>query len=300
MSKYPDSAATTSAFSVVNNASTTVFAVYDNGNATYSGSIFQSSDQRLKTDITSLDASSSLAAVEALNPVSYFRLDQTSSGQNLGFIAQQVQSIFPQLVSTTSPTSLTPDGTLTLNYVSLIAPIVKAIQALSQELTSLGQTVAGFAQSFTSHFIHGDTVDTNKLCLTDNSGSTCYTRSQLNALLTGATQSNSSSTSVSTPSANVSATTTPPIITINGDNPAMIQVGDTYSDLGATITGPAQDLNLGINVSVDGDATTTPDQISIDTSTSSTQTISYFATDQNGETGYATRSVIVEAATFTP
>src|ERR1019366_8692715 len=66
----PDSAATTSAFAVVNNASTTVFAVYDNGNATYYGSIFQSSDQRLKTDVSSLDAPSSLAALEQLNPVS--------------------------------------------------------------------------------------------------------------------------------------------------------------------------------------------------------------------------------------
>jgi Chaperone of endosialidase len=92
--------ASTSPFAVVNSASTTVFAVYDNGNATYSGSIFHSSDQRLKTDITSLDASSSLAALEALNPVSYTPIDQ-NDGQNLGFIAQQVAPIFPELVSTT-------------------------------------------------------------------------------------------------------------------------------------------------------------------------------------------------------
>ena len=38
----PDAAATTSALTVANSASTTVFSVYDNGNATYSGSIFQS------------------------------------------------------------------------------------------------------------------------------------------------------------------------------------------------------------------------------------------------------------------
>ncbi|MGA8610881.1 MAG: hypothetical protein WB760_04045 [Xanthobacteraceae bacterium] len=53
--------ASTSAFAVVNSASTTVFSVFDDGNSTYSGSIFQSSDQRLKTDVTSLDASSSLS-----------------------------------------------------------------------------------------------------------------------------------------------------------------------------------------------------------------------------------------------
>jgi hypothetical protein len=86
-----DSGATTTAFAVINNASTTAFAVYDNGNATYSGSIFQSSDQRLKTDVTPLDASSSLAEIEGLSPVSYTRIDQPGQGTNLGFIAQAVQ-----------------------------------------------------------------------------------------------------------------------------------------------------------------------------------------------------------------
>jgi hypothetical protein len=31
------------------------------------------------------------------------------------------------------------------------------------------------------------------------------------------------------------ASTTPPMIRLNGDNPAIIHVGDTYTDLGATI-----------------------------------------------------------------
>jgi hypothetical protein len=53
-----------------------------------------------------------------------------------------------------------------------------------------------------------------------------------------------------------SSTTTPPTITINGDNPAIIEVGDTYSDLGATVrdTGPgrAGDTNLGYQTYVNG------------------------------------------------
>ncbi len=293
----PDSAATTSAFTVVNNASTTVFAVYDNGNATYSGSIFQSSDQRLKTDILSLDASSSLAALQRLNPVSYTRLDQPGTGENLGFLAQQVQSVFPDLVSTSSPTTLTPDGTLTLNYVGLIAPIVKAVQALAAEIASLESTVAGFAQSFTSHFIHGDTVEANKLCV----GSTCVTPAQFQAMADGqtggATQSSSGQGSGTSGASATSTPDTPPVIEINGDNPATIHVGDIYSDLGATITGPTDDLNLSIHVSVDGGATTTPDQTQIDTTTPGTHTVLYSVADQNGLTGYATRTVIVEAAT---
>jgi hypothetical protein len=41
-------------------------------------------------------------------------------------------------------------------------------------------------------------------------------------------------------------------ITINGDNPAHINVGDSYSDLDATITGPQADLNLGIKTFLNG------------------------------------------------
>jgi hypothetical protein len=36
---------------------------------------------------------------------------------------------------------------------------------------------------------------------------------------------------------------TPPVIHINGDNPAIIRVGAGYTDLGATITGPQADLD---------------------------------------------------------
>lgn len=48
------------------------------------------------------------------------------------------------------------------------------------------------------------------------------------------------------------AADTPPAIHINGDNPAIVQVGDTYNDLGATITGPQADLNLGIKTYLNG------------------------------------------------
>ena len=307
----PDTGSTT-AFAVVNNSSTTAFAVYDNGNATYLGSIFQTSDQRLKTDITSLDASSSLSAIEALNPVSYFRIDQPGTGENLGFLAQQVQQIFPQLVSTTSPTALTPDGTLTLNYEGLISPIVSAIQALSTELTSIENTIAGFAHSFTTNELTfnratGNEVDTQTLCLT--SGPTdpnpvCVTKAQLAALLSaaGASQtpesvsqsdpSNSSSTSPESVSSD-----TPPVIQINGDNPAIVQVGDTYNDLGATITGPQADLNLGIKTYVNGIEMS---PVQIDTSQAATDTIDYVATDQNGLTSTSTRTVIIDAPSIIP
>ncbi len=264
----PDTASTT-AFLVANNASTTVFSVYDTGNAILAGNLTQNSDQRLKTNIQSLDASSSLAAIDALNPVTFNWIDPSQgSTPQLGFIAQQVQSIFPNLVSTTSPTALTPDGTLSLNSIDLISPIVSAVQALSTEITSMESTVAGFAQPITSAIGNFGRVNTNELCV----GSICVTAAQFQAMVAAANQSRE--TPSSSTNTNTASTTpdTPPVIAINGDNPAIIQVGATYTDLGATITGPQADLNPGLKTFLNGALVS---NIVIDTSSVATDTIDY-------------------------
>ena len=72
--------------------------------------------------------------------------------------------------------------------------------------------------------------------------------------------------------------------------PAVIQVGASYTDLGATITGPQQDLNLGIQTFVNGSPM---NPVQIDTGTEATDTIAYVATDQSGLTSTSTRTVII-------
>jgi hypothetical protein len=90
--------------------------------------------------------------------------------------------------------------------------------------------------------------------------------------------------------------TTPPTITVNGDNPAIIEVGDSYADLGATVTdtGPGQagDSNLGYQTFLNG---TLVSNIAIDTSQLATDTIDYVATDTDGLTAASTRTVLIEA-----
>jgi Domain of unknown function (DUF5011) len=180
---------------------------------------------------------------------------------------------------TTSATALTPNGTLGLNYLGLIAPIVEAIQSLSAQLSSLEATVSGFANSFT----------TKQLCLTDDSGTTCYTRSQLNVIV-GTPQS---SVTISTPTPpTISGTTTPPSIDIQGSNPATIDVGSTYTDLGALATDNQGDT-LGYKTFLNG---TLVSNIIIDTTQLATDTIDYVATDTWGNTSTSTRTVVVEAA----
>jgi Domain of unknown function (DUF5011) len=162
-------------------------------------------------------------------------------------------------------------------------------------LTSLTSTVAGFAQSITSAIRNFGQLNTQQLCVSDGANDpnpVCITKAQLATLLASANQSATApDSSPASPPSTSDATDTPPVIQINGDNPAIVQVGATYSDLGATITGPQADLNLGIETLLNG---VLESPIVIDTSAVSTDTIDYVATDQKGFTSTSTRTVIIE------
>jgi Chaperone of endosialidase len=190
----PDTAGGTAALTIANSASTTELQVFDNGNATLAGTLTQNSDARLKTNVQSLNASSSLAAINALNPVSFNWIDPSQGATTqVGFIAQDVEKLFPELVSTTSATTLTPNGTLGLNYIGFIAPIISALQSLSAEVQTLIATEQSFAHKFTT-----DEADVGKLCVTKSDGTpVCITGDQLSAVLTGTGQSPSNPVQIS-------------------------------------------------------------------------------------------------------
>jgi Domain of unknown function (DUF5011) len=87
------------------------------------------------------------------------------------------------------------------------------------------------------------------------------------------------------------------VIQVIGDNPAIIRVGDTYADLGATITGPTADLNLGIKTFLNGKLVS---NIVLDTSSVATDTIDYVATDSQGVSATSTRTVLTETTASPP
>ena len=290
-------------------ANSTLFTIANTGVVTINGTVgtcilgngnsatnCSSSDQRLKSNIAPLDASSSLVSIEALNAVSFdwnswMQSNGAATTTQFGFIAQEMLKIFPNLVHQDART-----GYYSLDYQGLFAPIVGAIQELSRRLAALETTVAGFADSFTSK-----KVQTDELCV----GTTCVTQAQFLKMVQGSGQSaavgNSGTTLgvVSTTISTASTTdTVPPVITLQGIDPTTIAVGSAYIDLGATVSDNV-DTNLGIHVSVDGGATTTPDMIIINTSTPGTHTILFSATDAAGNTGYATRIVSVIASSTT-
>jgi hypothetical protein len=75
---------------------------------------------------------------------------------------------------------------------TLVAPIVQAIDALAQRMSSLEEGIAMFAVSFTSQ-----RLATRQLCVADDSGAeTCITRAQLDGLLKRVAQADVSEPSV--------------------------------------------------------------------------------------------------------
>lgn len=104
------------------------------------GQIVVTSDRRVKKDIAPMGGV--LAAVLQLNPVS-FAWDNGNpnegQGQQLGLLAQEVQPIFPSLVTqmTTMKTDKAPDGLYRVNYQELVPVLVKAIQELQAEIVDI-------------------------------------------------------------------------------------------------------------------------------------------------------------------
>jgi predicted acyltransferase (DUF342 family) len=86
------------------------------------------SDYRIKTDVKPLDHH---FAIDQLNPVTY--TNKVSGNQDTGFIAHEVQEIFPHLVTGKK------DGkeTQTLNYQGLIAILTREIQELKKRVEIL-------------------------------------------------------------------------------------------------------------------------------------------------------------------
>lgn len=90
--------------------------------------------------------------------------------------------------------------------------------------------------------------------------------------------------------------TTAPVVTLIGTSPVQLTVGQTYVEQGATSTDNV-DSNLPIELFVDGSASSTSvTNTFIDTSAPGTHTVLYQATDNAGNTGSVTRTVIVSAA----
>ena len=81
------------------------------------------SDERLKTNIVGI--TDALSKLDQLRGVEYDW--KNGSGSSVGVIAQEVQSVYPQLVSET-------ESRMTVNYNGLVGLLIQAVKDLSSRL----------------------------------------------------------------------------------------------------------------------------------------------------------------------
>ena len=104
--------------------------IYKDGNATLAGTLTESSDVALKTNINTID--SALNKVNKMRGVSYDRTDINVSG--VGLVAQELEEIAPELVSQGTNDS---EEYKSVSYTKLTAYLVEAIKELSNKVKDL-------------------------------------------------------------------------------------------------------------------------------------------------------------------
>ena len=117
------------------------FKVDNSGNATATGNVTAYSDARLKEDIKPLE--NALLTVTKLNGVSYIR--KSTGEKEIGFVAQDVKEIVPELVSIVDDRVENTDGTMpegiedlhVMKYQNTVALLVEAIKELKTEVDNL-------------------------------------------------------------------------------------------------------------------------------------------------------------------
>jgi len=110
------------------------------GNLTYSGSLIHSSDARFKENVATLDGA--LDGVLRLRGVTFdWRRDEFPrrnfpASPSIGFVAQEIETVFPSLVSTDS------DGYEGVDYAGLTPILVEAIKAQQRRIADQEQRLA--------------------------------------------------------------------------------------------------------------------------------------------------------------
>jgi len=260
------------------------------------------SDRRFKDNITNFD--SALAKLSGLQAVTFNwnqlyaernPLGMTSTPQ-YGFIAQEVEKIIPELVFTDK------DGYKSVKYISFIPIILEAVKELNAKvdiliasigkgigdikdlvINSITASVGSFGQVRVEKGIEMKDSETGNIyCVKIVNGEFTKTKGVCDSF---STQTNTSTTTPSSLTDNDQQLTTditPPVITLNGNNPARVLKGATYIDLGVTVTDNT-DNNPRLDILGD----------QINTTLTGTSTVTYVAKDFSGNIATSTREVVV-------
>lgn len=162
--------------------------------------LIENGDAFVLSDSVTIESGSTLSKLVALKPVVYnWTVENDGDDKHAGFIAQQVEQIFPDLVATDAIT-----GKKSLNYLGFSPYIIQAIKDLNikvEDLKSLDQGKSGSIASLVAQFLEDAIVKIRELtvgtlrvdtqvCVDD----VCVTKEQFKQILqnAGGLQSGSS------------------------------------------------------------------------------------------------------------
>ena len=100
-----------------------------NGTVRASEFIYTSSDSRLKENIKTI--TNPLGKITALRGVTFDWKEKEENSSSIGLIAQEVESIFPNIVSTDD------EGFKSIQYSSLVAPLIEAVKEQQKQISNL-------------------------------------------------------------------------------------------------------------------------------------------------------------------
>ncbi len=266
-----------------------------------------------KKDISYLsatDGDSVLAKIKALNVATYrYNIEPNSNPLRLGLIAEEV------------PSEILAAGGKGVDIYKLSTFILAGVKSQQSALEALGvriarleaaqpggsassggiadylqtmgvrlsATVAQFKNVIIDTLTVGSAEKPSGITLFDEVTKQPYCMKISNGtMVTSAGECGAQTAAVATAISDASPTpassedAVPPVITVNGSNPARVEKGTSYLDLGATVS---DNTNTNLGVTVVGDQ--------IDTAVVGEYTVRYSATDQAGNRTEATRTVIV-------
>jgi len=100
-----------------------------NNDLIVTGSIYNTSDERLKYDIKEI-TEEDMEKLFTLNPI-HFKYKKDPKRTHYGFLAQDVEKVFPQLVENNN------DGYKTINYQEFISLMLAKMQYMQNEIDEL-------------------------------------------------------------------------------------------------------------------------------------------------------------------
>ena len=106
---------------------------FASGSLTVAGDIVVSSDARLKTNIVALGPT--LMSLLQIEGKSYTMKDDTEQKQKIGLLAQEVQKVFPELVSEDK------NGMLAVNYQALVPVLINALKEQEDNYNQLVESI---------------------------------------------------------------------------------------------------------------------------------------------------------------